>query len=298
LTAAAPAPPLPSMMASFVPASLRPSAAPSAQAPSVGLGSTRAGPSQGERTTLLAALPAAVGCAAVFARAERPRRWARRAAAGTPGDMGLAVRPTQSSGGSTGGTLSNWQADPERIGATLPLANPSEGVMMWDPLGFCSDGTEETFDKFREAEVKHGRVAMMATIGFITQHYVHIPGFETGSEVIGMADMPNGIGALTTEPGGQGMAYLVLISGIFELGVLKSPAGSKPWQFGDPWDCRKLIVDCKDETVESYQIEHGRLAMLCFLGIVTAEYVTGYDAVDQWAYWAVGLSKWNAFLNA
>lgn len=45
----------------------------------------------------------------------------------------------------------------------------------FDPLGFS-----ETFDMkwLREAELKHGRVTMIATVGFVAQQYISFPGWE------------------------------------------------------------------------------------------------------------------------
>merc|ERR1719343_1969958 len=48
-------------------------------------------------------------------------------------------------------------------GCQFPLGVTGEYI--WDPAGLATD--QETFNKYRSAEIKHGRVAMMATIGFI-----------------------------------------------------------------------------------------------------------------------------------
>eukprot|EP00439_Symbiodinium_sp_Y106_P053837 s319_g7.t1 len=50
----------------------------------------------------------------------------------------------------------------------------------WDPLGFVSKagGDQESFFRLRCAELKHGRVAMLAVVGAITQHFVHLPIFD------------------------------------------------------------------------------------------------------------------------
>ena len=36
------------------------------------------------------------------------------------------------------------------------------------PLGFTRSISDETFQKYRESELKHGRVAMLAAIGMLT----------------------------------------------------------------------------------------------------------------------------------
>merc|ERR1719210_1568679 len=60
--------------------------------------------------------------------------------------------------------------DPSKqVGATAPLS-------FFDPLGFAKSGDEEGFRILREAELKHGRVAMMASVGLVGQHFLRLPG--------------------------------------------------------------------------------------------------------------------------
>merc|ERR1711933_347985 len=113
----------------------------------------------------------------------------------------------------------------------------------------------ETFNKYRSAEIKHGRVAMMATIGF---------------------------NAISTYPSSVGFACLVLAAGISEM--YYTDAGKEPGDYGDPWNLQERIVADGDlKKFRSFEIEHGRLAMFGAIGTIAAELVSGYDAVDQWA---------------
>lgn len=41
-------------------------------------------------------------------------------------------------------------------------------VGYWDPAGLAKDGDVETFKRRRSVELKHGRIAMLATMGYIT----------------------------------------------------------------------------------------------------------------------------------
>merc|ERR1719373_882080 len=55
-------------------------------------------------------------------------------------------------------------------GATAPLKN-------WDPLKLQDVGGEETLRWFRAAELKHSRVAMVATVGYLVNAAgMHFPG--------------------------------------------------------------------------------------------------------------------------
>merc|ERR1712151_1253242 len=52
--------------------------------------------------------------------------------------------------------------------ADLIGADPSSGEV-WDPAGFTTDISEGRLNYFREAELKHGRVCMAASLGIFVQ---------------------------------------------------------------------------------------------------------------------------------
>merc|ERR1719198_2635790 len=71
-------------------------------------------------------------------------------------------------------------------------------VGFWDPLGFCKDSDEATFKRRRATELKHGRVCMYATLGYIVPEYFRFPGFLSVSENLKFADMPSGINGMVS----------------------------------------------------------------------------------------------------
>jgi hypothetical protein len=44
----------------------------------------------------------------------------------------------------------------------------------FDPLGFTKKASKEKVEWYRAAELKHGRVAMLASLGQLTQYFYHI----------------------------------------------------------------------------------------------------------------------------
>ncbi|KAL9138938.1 Light-harvesting complex-like, partial [Amphidinium carterae] len=55
-------------------------------------------------------------------------------------------------------------------------------VGFFDPLGFTADGSVENFKRRRQTEMKHGRVAMLATMGYITPEITgKLPGYLSPS---------------------------------------------------------------------------------------------------------------------
>ncbi|CAJ1965830.1 unnamed protein product [Cylindrotheca closterium] len=87
------------------------------------------------------------------------------------------------------------------IGAQMPLG-------YWDPLGICKDGDKENFDRLRYVELKHGRVAMLAVVGYLTTYAgVRFPGAE---------DIPAGWAALSAVPAA------VWVQMVFTFGVMEA----------------------------------------------------------------------------
>lgn len=57
-----------------------------------------------------------------------------------------------------------------QLGAQVPLG-------AFDPFGIMEDATQDKFDTFRECEIVHGRVAMLAVTGYLTTYAgVRFPG--------------------------------------------------------------------------------------------------------------------------
>merc|ERR1712232_643869 len=80
-------------------------------------------------------------------------------------------------------TINGWTADPEAFCAGLPGAVAPFGN--FDPLGFTKDLSVEEIKRYREAEVTHGRVGMLATLGYLVGEHFH-PLFN--GEVVGPAN--------------------------------------------------------------------------------------------------------------
>ena len=86
------------------------------------------------------------------------------------------------------GTLNGWVPDDSKFAYGLPGAIPpfEDG---FDPLGFAEGTPLGTMKQWREAEVQHGRVAMLAAIGMlVTEEPIEYhPLFEAYEKDIGPA---------------------------------------------------------------------------------------------------------------
>merc|ERR1711879_567970 len=103
-------------------------------------------------------------------------------------------------------------------------------VGFWDPLGLSSDGDAAVFARRRSVEIKHGRICMLATIGYIVPYYFKWPGFLSPERGIQFEDVPNGLAAVSKVPG-LGWVQIVATLGIYELFINK-PVGDEPGNYG------------------------------------------------------------------
>merc|ERR1712007_114576 len=92
--------------------------------------------------------------------------------------------------GSAWGPWSAYTASPLR--AFESELGVQEPVGFWDPLGLSTDGDAATFKRRRAAEIKHGRICMYATIGYMVPEYFKFPGYLSPSASLKFADVPNG----------------------------------------------------------------------------------------------------------
>merc|ERR1719471_2356240 len=162
------------------------------------------------------------------------------------------------------------EAPPPLNPAEQPGALPPLGF--FDPAGFSKVGDEEGFRNLRAAEIKHGRVAMMAALGFVIQQYVKLPGFEK---------VPSGVGALTSPPGTYGFAALFAFAGAMELAVWTQDEKKEPGNFGDPLGLSNIFG--YDMDMRAKELNNGRFAMFAAIGILSAELLTGKVGLSQFA---------------
>merc|ERR1712019_131145 len=91
-------------------------------------------------------------------------------------------------------TASPLRAFENELGVQAPLG-------FWDPLGYTKDGSVENFQRRRGTEIKHGRVSMLAAMGYITPELTgKLPGYLSPSTGLKFADIPIGLAAISKVP--------------------------------------------------------------------------------------------------
>ncbi|CAJ1407154.1 unnamed protein product [Effrenium voratum] len=181
--------------------------------------------------------------------------------------------------GSAWGDWANYTASPLRafeneLGVQAPVG-------FWDPAGFTADGSTENFARRRQTELKHGRISMLATMGYITPEITgKLPGYLSPSAGLKFADVPNGLAAISKVPAagwGQILAYMAFCE------VSQDQSAGTPAAAGD-FGFKVLTASDPEakKTKLAAELANGRLAMMAIIGMFFQDGLTG----SAWGDWA------------
>lgn len=182
-------------------------------------------------------------------------------------------------------------------GVTEPCG--SKGEYYWDPANLAENMNPKKLRFFRAAEIKHGRLCMLASLGWLVQEKVRIPW-------LGSEKAPNGFSALQyylnlprgteEESGTATVASYVLISIVVACGYIErnaSDEGRDPGDFDDPANWYAYNQELNKggggfngsmEFFRDCEINHCRLAMVGILAAASAEYSSDSSNISQqWA---------------
>lgn len=176
--------------------------------------------------------------------------------------------------------------DPKAFAYGLPGGDNILG--QFDPLGFLENKDQLEVYRLREAELTHGRVAMLASLGFIVQERIH-PLFsgDGGPAIEQIPQLPiwvwgvmlSGIGFAEQTRIAKGWAKLdpktstakqALRTGYYPGDLGFDPANIRP---KDPLKLRIM---------QERELQNGRLAMLAAAGFLLQEAVTGETWGAAW----------------
>lgn len=186
---------------------------------------------------------------------------------------------------STTAAFSTQNAGPARSTAlnaemskSLPFLVRPENLKGWvGDVGFDPFNLSQNMEMkwLREAEIKHGRSSMLATLGFVMQQYMTIPGYD---HVDDSNLAPSIVGA-------SAMLQIVFWMGVLEFWTNKGNVTMET-MFEDPdrepgnlgFDPMGLSVGKTEDEMNNMklrEIKNGRLAMLAIGGMIHHNWITG-----------------------
>jgi hypothetical protein len=150
----------------------------------------------------------------------------------------------------------------------------------FDPLGFCTDCSEGKLCFYREVELKHGRVSMLAALGFLVGENFHplfggnvdVPSYLAFQQTPLQTFWPAVVAAIAipeiysvfnfNEPGTNGEQWTMKTDRVLgDQGF--DPLSLKP---EDPEELKEM---------QTKELNNGRLAMIGAAGMIAQELVSG-----------------------
>jgi len=189
--------------------------------------------------------------------------------------------------GSAWGDWANYTDSPLRafeneLGVQAPVG-------FWDPLGLSKDGDVEVFKRRREAELKNGRVAMFAAMGYIVPEYFRFPGYLSPTESIKFADVPNGLAAISKVPF-LGWVQWLIFCGLIDFGLYRSDPSRDPGDYenagilGVP-NASGPMADAEGRKRKlNSELANGRLAMVAITGMLFQNGTLGTTGPEMWGF--------------
>lgn len=171
------------------------------------------------------------------------------------------------------------------------IAGALPPVGLFDPLGLSAKADEATLKRYREAELTHGRVAMLATVGFLVGEAVEGSSFLfdasiTGPGITHLAQVPAVFWILLTIAIGASEATRAEIGWVDP----KDLPPDKPGALRDDYIPGDLGFDplglkpsdpAEFFEIQTKELQNGRVAMLAAAGFMAQELVNGKGILEN-----------------
>ena len=183
-----------------------------------------------------------------------------------------------------GPTLNGWTPDAKKPCFGLPGAIPPLGY--FDPMGFCKNRNLVGVKRFREAEIIHGRIAMLASFGFLASE--NLP-----TLTYGINPAPIAIHQVPDVPLFGVLFPVFLIVNVSE--ALRAnrgwvdPATGQLFSLRESYYPGDLEFDplgikprdgAKFADIQNKELANGRLAMIAVAGMCVQELVNGKPVLE------------------
>jgi len=182
-------------------------------------------------------------------------------------------------------------ADPNDRLVVTDMAGILPPVGLFDPLGLAANASPDLLRKYREAELTHGRIAMIASVGFFV-------GEAVGGKTPLFAGQASGAGVaqIVQIPPGFWVSLVVATFAIETYRVqlmIEDPVTATPEKFGryrKDWVAGDLRFDpfglkpddpAEFKSKQTKELQNGRLAMLAVSGFLAQELTNNKGIVEN-----------------
>ena len=159
------------------------------------------------------------------------------------------------------------------------MAGVTDPLGFFDPLNFCEGASEGKVRFYREVELKHARVAMLAAFGFLVGEQFH-PLWG------GAIDVPSYIAFQETplQTFWPAVVTVIAIIEVFSVFTFESPFGGETWAIRKDYEAGNLGFDpaglkptnpAELAEMQTKELNNGRLAMIGIAGMIVQELVSG-----------------------
>jgi len=156
------------------------------------------------------------------------------------------------------------------VGVCLPLYDK------FDPLNLGN--TDAKMDRYTAVEIKHGRVSMIAVVGYIMPEIFRFPGCE---------DFKSGLGAFESIPL-EGWIQLIALIGAHEVLVKPRQGGYGMYDFGQGTELLEGMDEKEIVRKQTVERNNGRLAMVAILGLMWQDGTFGESPIaymTKYGFW-------------
>jgi len=150
----------------------------------------------------------------------------------------------------------------------------------WDPANLLDGASKSEVYRWREAEITHGRVGMLASLGFLVQEFWH-PLFSAdgGPAIEQIPKLPPALWVFMTIGIGAAEALRIQAGWANPYEKMENVQALKPEYYPGDLGFDPLGLKPSDPAelriMQEKELSHGRLAMLAAAGFMAQEAVTG-----------------------
>lgn len=155
----------------------------------------------------------------------------------------------------------------QELGVQQPLG-------FWDPLSLLDGKDQARFDRLRYVEIKHGRIAMLAVVGYITTEFGYrLPGaIDSAGDTFD--SIPAGFASLSAMPA-AGLVQILTFVGLLEISGWKQDTSSFPGDFGASsfpvGFINKKYSEAQKLDYRAKELNQGRAAQMGILALMVHE---------------------------